>query len=1692
MHKSLPALLLVTTLALGSAPVIAEPPTISPVANQTLPEDTPSAAIEFTVGDAETPVESLTVTVASTNAALIPLTNVTLGGTGALRTVTILPATNLFGESDITLTVTDGDTETSSTTFHVTVTSSNELPVIAPIADMVMNEDGNVTIPIPISDVETATSSLSLTGTRTNTALFASIGTSTTSRLRLLGGGTASRSLQIRPSTNQFGMSEVTLTVTDANSGSSSRKFLITVNPVWDPPIAVNDSFYAAPDTNTTFSPLTNDVVGSEVGQEFWLAGFTQPTNGTLALGTTTNTVVYTPDPGYTGPDSFVYTNIDNAGVQVFATATIAVSHPPTISAISDVVMDEDGDVTINFTVGDVETAAASLTVTGTRTNTVLFSSIGTSASSRLQIGGSGTDRTLRIRPDANRIGQSLVTLTVRDASGGTASSSFLTTVNNTDDPAVAHGDTVFAFVARPTSLNVAGNDVSVDGTPFTVTSATPGAHGTTSLGDNNTVIYTATNGFRGFDEFTYTITDVLGSNSTATVEVWVGVIDIVHTDLYNNYLNGEWYSNIKSDLVPQIKVDSDEAVLFANSSTRMTLPALGPEYAFIGAGEGEEIWMLPELQSPGTLWLGFSNEGTDIPGVQVGTTRIELVSFFGPGHFAMFQSGSFGQPIVAMDSLDGVNSTNDAALGGNSADSYELISHSHMNWSFTLPGRYTFAFRPSAMINTTNSEGQPALVRIAGSVATYTIDVDALQSAPLVENPPLVRNDVFSVAEDSAPTTINVLANDSSSPDPGEALTITAVTQPAGGSVAIAGDAKSVTYTPSTNFFDTNQFTYTVTDEHGGVAVAEVVVTVNAVNDAPTISAISGPGVDGSGNLIMNEDGDITVNFTVDDAETDGGSLTVAGTRSNTTLFTSIGTTSSSRLQLAVVSGGLRSLRARPAANLSGNSSVTLSVTDGTLTNSRTFNIVVNPVNDMPSFTKGANLEHINNNTGLKSFPAWATAINDGDAAVTQVVTFQVNVVSGASIFAVPPVVSANGTLSYTLSGTPGVATMEVRLTDDATAGGAALTSAAQTFTIASFSFGERQVIAGVHADAISVFADDGVLTLESMADIDGEFDVRLNPDEVIFNVEEATRTVIPTDPQFAFLGTVGSDVWIAPEQNPGGAMLWPGFNTENVPVSLLDGDQVTLRLESVSGPGTLHVFTSDSFGEPIRHFSSTDTNYRSWTLPQGTHVHANWAFSATGTYVLTFSANATTNGTTVTAVQSYTFVVGNMPTGAVTTTTLVAAPLTNVIGSPVTLTATVNPSNAVGYLEFLNGTTVLTQKIVSASAATFTTTNLNIGMHALTARFVPGWTHDFAASTSAPVNVTITEPGGVPFTVTGVAASYQPGQALNAQVVGYTLQAGQQFRWYYRPPEYTGALGSILQTSTSYNYSKALSASDAGYQISAVVRQGSVNIAQTPWVTVNVPQAGTRPVLTRTDTNALVFPGTDIELVASELNLGPGETWQLVRRFYEFHDQWAPSPAQFPEPNRAVVSNDGSPADYYYAARVMSNGIAVRQSDLVLVQMLPLDVDILGLLPLYRSNATMNATVSIYPPLPANAGWEFTWYNLSTFTVMEIDTDPQNIAITIPGLTVAAWNGTPLAIRITKNGNLVAIAQVTIYVTDSQEQFVSLLALSGHYHQGETINLRLLADPPLDAGDQIAWSGSGQGWIGRLCPEPAALLIS
>ncbi len=206
-------------LVLLTNPNLNNAPTIANITDRSIAVNANTGAIPVTIGDAETATTSLTLTRASSNTALIPLSGVVLGGSGANRTVTVTPAANQIGSSTITVSVSDG-VLTTSDTFLVTVT--NTAPTLSNITDRSIALNANSgAIPVTIGDLETAATSLTLTRASSNLALIPLSGI-------VLGGSGANRTVTVTPAANQLGSSTITVTVSDGLL-TASDTFLVTV-----------------------------------------------------------------------------------------------------------------------------------------------------------------------------------------------------------------------------------------------------------------------------------------------------------------------------------------------------------------------------------------------------------------------------------------------------------------------------------------------------------------------------------------------------------------------------------------------------------------------------------------------------------------------------------------------------------------------------------------------------------------------------------------------------------------------------------------------------------------------------------------------------------------------------------------------------------------------------------------------------------------------------------------------------------------------------------------------------------------------------------------------------------------------------------------------------------------------------------------------------------------------------------------------------------------------------------------------------------------------------------------------------------------------------------------------------------------------------------------------------------------------
>ena len=296
-----------------------------------------------------------------------------------------------------------------------------------------------------------------------------------------------------------------------------------------------------------------------------------------------------------------------------------------------------------------------------------------------------------------------------------------------------------------------------------------------------------------------------------------------------------------------------------------------------------------------------------------------------GMGNQSWVPSGAFGSGGNAIPTADDQTALTDedTAVGiqltGSDGDgdtlSYFIVNGPASGQIDGLPPDVIYT--PDANFNGTDS----FTFKVNDGTADSAPALVTIQVAP-INDPPFAGND-SAVTMESQAVTIEVLVNDVDVD--GDALSVLDVGAAAGGTVENLVTA--VRYTPGPGFTGADAFTYTVSDGHGGVAGADVSVTVTTPNAAPVADDQS-----------LSTPEDTPLGITLSGSDVDGDPLT----------YVLVSSPSSGQL-----SGDAPHLVYTPASNFNGNDSFSFLVNDGLADSPPALvAITVNPVNDPPTAT--------------------------------------------------------------------------------------------------------------------------------------------------------------------------------------------------------------------------------------------------------------------------------------------------------------------------------------------------------------------------------------------------------------------------------------------------------------------------------------------------------------------------------------------------------------------------------------------------------------------------------------------------------------------------------------------------------------------------------------------------------------------
>ncbi|HQI84959.1 MAG TPA: tandem-95 repeat protein [Anaerolineae bacterium] len=826
-------------------------------------------------------------------------------------TLRYTPTLDLHGTDTFTYTISDGMLEATAT-VTVVVNAVNDAPTLNAIGNFTLDEDAG-TQTVTLTGIGTGAANelqpLTVTATSSNPALIPQPTVTYASPQ-------TSGQLDFTPAADQWGTATISVTVDDGIS-TTVRAFLVTVNAINDlPTLDATNGLILDEDAGTQTVNLTG--ISSGAANELQTLTVTaQCSNLTLIPQPTvvytspqsSGTLSFTPAANEWGAATISVTVSDgvSATERVFQVTVNPVNDAPTATDIS-VPTAEDTPVEIApFPVYANDVDDAVLTVTG----------LGTPAHGT----ATTTDITITYTPTLNFNGTDTFTYTVYDQGGLQATARITVSVGSVNDPPVAVNDSATTNEDTPITLTVLGNDSDPDGQMLSIV-----AVGFPTLGQatiaGNTLRYTPTLNLHGTDSFTYTISDG-ALFDTANVLVTINAINDAPT----------------LDAISNRTIDEDAG--------QQTVNLTG-----IGTGAVNEVQTVTIMAQSSNVTLIPHPTITYVSPDATGALRFTPVAN-GWGSATISVTVSDGLSTTVRTFLVTVNAVNDAPTASDIA----LVTDEDAPAQVTpFP---TYANDVDNVTLTVSSLGSPSLGTATTDGATifytptlnlfgtdtflYTVrDPGGLQATARitvtinsVDDPPTAVNDAATTNEDT-PVTINVLANDSDVE--GQPLSLAAVGTPTLGQVTIIGTM--LRYTPTLNLFGTDTFTYTVSD--GGLqSTADVVVTVNSVDDPPTLDPIADVTVDedcGTQTIVLTGVSNGAPN------ENDGFTLVATSARTGVIPNPTIVYTSPQTTAL---------LRFTPVANQNGTVQITVraSTSSPYAQVQRTFLITITAVNDPPVF---------------------------------------------------------------------------------------------------------------------------------------------------------------------------------------------------------------------------------------------------------------------------------------------------------------------------------------------------------------------------------------------------------------------------------------------------------------------------------------------------------------------------------------------------------------------------------------------------------------------------------------------------------------------------------------------------------------------------------------------------------------------
>ncbi|HHK8567809.1 TPA: tandem-95 repeat protein [Vibrio parahaemolyticus] len=869
------------------------------------------------------------------------------------------PAENFNGDAEITYTVTDGQL-TDEAKVTVTVNPVDDAPTIKVDAVESITEDAvntdTVVASLTVRDTDTPEDQLTVSLENNSNGYFVLVG----NEVKLTQAGVDA------VNNDELNLKDLTISasVSDGVNPTANDSDSLVVNRVNDAPTVENA--IADQELSEDFATYTIDLnevfKDTDSSLEFSVSG-----NNSIQISIVNGVATINPTADWNGSEILTFTATDPSGESVSQTVNFTVAPVVDIEADSTNVV-EDTPTIINVLGNDTfegKDKVVSLDAeNGPKNGTVIVNN----------------DGTVTYTPNDNYVGKDTFTYIV--TSGGVSESTTVeVNVTPVNDAPVAKDDIATTQEDTAVTIDVLPNDTDVDGDKLSIQSASvPEAQGKVEIVDGK-LVFTPAENFNGDAEITYTVTDGALTDQ-ATVKVTVNAVNdtpVVESNIADQAL-AEDFTPYTIDLNTAFS-DVD------NVDGELTFSVSGNSNIQVAIVNGIAT-ITPTADWNGSETLTFT--ATDPSGESISQTVNFTVA-----------------PVadIVADSVTVVEDTPTIikVLGNDTFEGDDKVVSLDTN---NGPANGTVSINPDGSVTYTpndNYHGTDSftyIVTSGGVSESTTVSVDVTP----VNDAPVAKDDIATTQEDTA-VTIDVLSNDTDVD--GDKLSIQSATVPeAQGKVEIV-DGKLV-FTPAENFNGQAEITYTVTD--GQLTdEAKVTVTVNPVNDAPTIKVDAVESITEDAVSIDT----VVATLTVRDTDTSEDQLTVSLENNSNGYFVLVGN------EVKLTQAGVDAVN-NDELNLK-DLTISASVSDGVNpTASDSDSLIVNRVNDAPTVENAIADQELS-----EDFASYTIDLNDAfkdsDSALNFSVSGNSNVLVSIEngIATISPTADWNGSETLTFTAT-------------------------------------------------------------------------------------------------------------------------------------------------------------------------------------------------------------------------------------------------------------------------------------------------------------------------------------------------------------------------------------------------------------------------------------------------------------------------------------------------------------------------------------------------------------------------------------------------------------------------------------------------------------------------------------------------